>query len=101
MFQSGQPNLLDRGVLEHGQKSLVQADVVAEWGMVDEIPFDFNRRRMSVIVNEKNGNDAFLLLVCKVSGLSVIVLHFACLHFVSHVSLLFLLPDSYAIKAVM
>lgn len=89
IFQSGQPNLLDRGVLEQGEKSLVHTDVLAEWGMVDEIPFDFNRRRMSVIVNGKNGIDASLLLICKVSGIEsgVSVFHIAYFSFLPHSAL--------------
>ena len=71
MHQSGQPNLIDLGVLARAVKSLDEAAVEAEWAMVDELPFDFNRRRMSVIVKPTPADDTPLLLVCKVRGASL------------------------------
>jgi P-type Mg2+ transporter len=48
-FQSGLKNLLDAAILEHGE--LHQALRIGEsYRKVDELPFDFGRRRMSVIV---------------------------------------------------
>jgi len=60
-YQSGLKNLLDVAVLEHADvhKKLHEANSYLK---VDEIPFDFQRRRMSVIV-EKNKTSH--LLVCK------------------------------------
>ena len=57
--QTGLRNLLDVAVLEH-----VEADREAaeEYRLVDEIPFDFQRRRMSVVVAEDEGHH---LIVCK------------------------------------
>jgi Mg2+-importing ATPase len=61
-FQTGLKNLLDRAVLEH--EDLTQTKSLTErYLKCDEIPFDFNRRRMSVIVHEVfRGRD---LLLCK------------------------------------
>jgi Mg2+-importing ATPase len=61
-FQTGLKNLLDRAVLEH--EDLVQTKGLTErYAKCDEVPFDFNRRRMSVIVHEVfRGRD---LLLCK------------------------------------
>ena len=59
-YQTGLNNLLDEAVLKHdvaGRRKLAQA-----YSKVDEIPFDFQRRRMSVIVEEKGGRH---LLICK------------------------------------
>jgi Mg2+-importing ATPase len=59
--QTGLKNLLDVAVLEH-------ADIHAcvkegeNYQKVDEIPFDFQRRRMSVILEEKDHKH---LLICK------------------------------------
>lgn len=53
-FQTGLKNLLDTAVVEHaGEQSMLplQRDYVK----VDEMPFDFSRRRMSVVLADKNG----------------------------------------------
>ncbi len=60
-YQTGLKNLLDRAVLEHGEIEHALRPV-QDFAKVDEIPFDFVRRRMSVIVEYKQ--DAHLLL-CK------------------------------------
>jgi Mg2+-importing ATPase len=57
--QTGLKNLLDAAVLEHGE--LHDSLKVEDYRKVDEIPFDFQRRRMSVIL-EKNHRH---LLICK------------------------------------
>ncbi|MCC9074493.1 magnesium-translocating P-type ATPase [Flavobacterium sp. F-65] len=59
--QTGLKNILDKAVLEHVE--LHDYLKVEEYFMkVDEIPFDFERRRMSVILKMRNGNH---LLICK------------------------------------
>lgn len=59
--QTGLKNLLDVAVLEHAEiHSCVNAE--ESFIKIDEIPFDFQRRRMSVILEEKNGKH---LLICK------------------------------------
>jgi len=61
-FQTGLKNLLDRAVLEHEDLS-DSRDLTKRYLKYDEIPFDFHRRRMSVIVHEVfQGRD---LLLCK------------------------------------
>ena len=48
-FQTGLKNLLDAAILQHGE--LHEALHIGEnYRKVDEVPFDFGRRRMSVIV---------------------------------------------------
>jgi Mg2+-importing ATPase len=61
-FQTGLKNLLDVAVLEH--EDLVRSKNLTErYIKNDEVPFDFNRRRMSVVVHEVfRGRD---LLICK------------------------------------
>jgi P-type Mg2+ transporter len=61
-FQTGLKNLLDVAVLQH--QDLVQTkELTKRYIKYDEVPFDFNRRRMSVIVHEVfRGRD---LLICK------------------------------------
>jgi Mg2+-importing ATPase len=47
-FQTGLKNVLDRAILDHRE---VHAEInVPAWEKVDEIPFDFSRRLMSVVV---------------------------------------------------
>ena len=60
--QTGLKNLLDRAVMEH-MDSVSDAPWRAQWSKVDEIPFDFVRRRMSVIV--RSATEGHELLVCK------------------------------------
>ncbi|MDQ0477448.1 magnesium-translocating P-type ATPase [Chryseobacterium sp. MDT2-18] len=63
-YQTGLKNLMDLAVIDyHETHEEVQADLkLAEFKKVDEIPFDFNRRRMSVILEEKNRKH---FLICK------------------------------------
>nr|WP_315027034.1 magnesium-translocating P-type ATPase [uncultured Chryseobacterium sp.] len=52
--QTGLKNLLDQAVLDHAEvHNLLKADEL--YLKVDEIPFDFERRRMSVILNTSKG----------------------------------------------
>ena len=60
-YQTGLKNLLDVAVLEHAEVHH-ELDVVASFSKVDEMPFDFSRRRMSVVVAER---DQRHLLICK------------------------------------
>jgi Mg2+-importing ATPase len=59
-FQSGLKNLLDKAVLEDAvhRAGIHIADAYRE---IDEIPFDFTRRRMSVVVEGEGAQ----LLICK------------------------------------
>lgn len=59
--QTGLKNLLDLAVLEHVELH-DYLKVEEDYVKVDEIPFDFQRRRMSVILEQKNGKQ---LLICK------------------------------------
>jgi Mg2+-importing ATPase len=59
-FQTGLENVLDRAVLAHQE---VHHDVaIPEWRKVDELPFDFTRRLMSVVVETPEGGHR---LICK------------------------------------
>lgn len=53
-FQTGLRNLLDAAILRHAG-DCGMAELAARYHMVDEIPFDFNRRRMSVVLEDKGG----------------------------------------------
>ncbi|HYM01650.1 MAG TPA: magnesium-translocating P-type ATPase, partial [Stellaceae bacterium] len=60
-YQSGLKNLLDVAVLKHAE---LRQDLRVEhdFRKVDEVPFDFSRRRMSVVVEQRDGTH---LLICK------------------------------------
>ncbi|MFA5022492.1 MAG: magnesium-translocating P-type ATPase [Patescibacteria group bacterium] len=60
-YQTGLANLIDIAILKHKdlKKSL---NVEKNYKKVDEIPFDFVRRRMSVVVKDSNGQN---ILICK------------------------------------
>ena len=59
-FQTGLKNLMDHAVLKH---DCAKTKLFAErFQKIDEMPFDFQRRRMSVVVSDKKGNQ---MLICK------------------------------------
>ena len=59
-YQSGLKNLLDVAVLDHVE---VRKDLHLEtFAKIDEIPFDFSRRRMSVVVAKQQTQH---ILICK------------------------------------
>ena len=53
-FQTGLKNLIDLAVIER-QEKLGSKELVRRYSKVDEIPFDFERRRMSVVVKSHDG----------------------------------------------
>jgi Mg2+-importing ATPase len=55
-FQTGLRNLIDRAVIEH-----VDLNVEQSCSLIDELPFDFQRRRMSVVVDYEGDH----VLICK------------------------------------
>lgn len=55
-YQTGLRNLLDRAILSHSD-----LDVERNCRKVDEIPFDFKRRRMSVVIDYEDRH----VLICK------------------------------------
>lgn len=53
-FQTGLKNLMDKAILSH-IKELSLEYLKDSYKKVDEIPFDFTRRRMSVVVEDRRG----------------------------------------------
>jgi len=59
-YQTGLTNLMDTAILKH--KEVEKAiGIKKNYQQVDELPFDFQRRRMSVVVEKENQH----LLICK------------------------------------
>ena len=57
-FQTGLKNLLDRAILDC--TDFHQQNIVASCRKLDEIPFDFTRRMMSVLMEDPNGRAILL-----------------------------------------
>jgi Mg2+-importing ATPase len=57
-FQTGLRNVLDRAVLAHTETHAHAK--IPEYAKVDEIPFDFQRRVMSVVVRTPEGKDRII-----------------------------------------
>ena len=60
-YQTGMKNLMDEAILDHGQLE-EDLKVKTDYRKIDELPFDFQRRRMSVIVEDKQNQH---ILICK------------------------------------
>lgn len=60
-FHTGLKNIMDDVVLEHGESDEI-IQIRENYNKIDEIPFDFTRKRMSVILEDKNGLNS---LICK------------------------------------
>ncbi|MDR0921933.1 MAG: magnesium-translocating P-type ATPase [Lactobacillales bacterium] len=52
-YQTGLKNLLDVAIIEAAEEKLATETI--QYKKVDEIPFDFERRRMSVVVEDNHG----------------------------------------------
>ena len=72
-FSTGVKNLIDRAIIERAQEvgtdevAAADAPATAEelaerWHGIDELPFDFERRRLSVVVGDASGQTR---LICK------------------------------------
>lgn len=58
-FQTGLKNLIDLAVIEKAGEEGV-ASFNGDYRKVDEIPFDFSRRRMSVVLKDREGKTALI-----------------------------------------
>jgi len=59
-YQSGLKNMLDRAILEHVGEGR-ELNPLEDYKKIDEIPFDFGRKRLSVVLQ----NAAEHLMICK------------------------------------
>ena len=60
-YQTGLKSILDKAVLEHAEIHS-KFDIGHSYAKIDEVTFDFIRKRMSVIVEDKSGKK---MLICK------------------------------------
>jgi Mg2+-importing ATPase len=60
-FQSGLKNMLDKAILEHAQIEK-KLNIDEDYKKIDEIPFDFVRKRLTIVVRKEETEN---LLICK------------------------------------
>ncbi len=60
-YQTGLKNIMDMSVIDYGEKEKI-GPTAKGYKKIDEIPWDFRRRRMSVVVDE---NSKRRVLICK------------------------------------
>ena len=53
-FQTGLKNLIDLAIINRAEQNGLEG-ILQNYERVDEIPFDFSRRRMSVVLRDKSG----------------------------------------------
>lgn len=53
-FQTGLKNLIDIAIINHARKDGLE-EILENYQRIDEIPFDFSRRRMSVVLKDRSG----------------------------------------------
>ncbi|MCL2174150.1 magnesium-translocating P-type ATPase [Candidatus Saccharibacteria bacterium] len=69
-FQTGLKNMIDLSVIDRAKTDQVN-DIAADYELADEIPYDFDRRRMSVILRHEDnhiitkGSVEEVLSICK------------------------------------
>lgn len=61
-YHTGLKSIMDDTILEHGEDDKIDR-IESKYTKIDEIPFDFDRKRMSVIL--KNKSDDKNILICK------------------------------------
>ncbi|WP_334136759.1 magnesium-translocating P-type ATPase [Muricomes intestini] len=53
-FQTGLKNLIDLAIINRASENGLES-ILEKYSRIDEIPFDFSRRRMSVVLTDKSG----------------------------------------------
>lgn len=61
-YQTGLKNVMDDAILEYKDNGQEEFDVPKKYMKIDELPFDFQRKRMSVVVRRLEEED---ILICK------------------------------------
>lgn len=54
-FSTGLKNIVDRAIISYGEENNMKS-IVNKYKKIDEIPFDYERKRMSVVVEENDTN---------------------------------------------
>lgn len=64
-YQTGMNSLMDQAIIKSARQELDINEIQRDYHKIDEIPFDFNRRRMSVVVADSDQKHGQHLLVTK------------------------------------
>ena len=64
-YQTGMKDLIDDAVIDAAGDELDVSEIQRDYNKIDEIPFDYNRKRMSVVVANSDRNHGEHLLVTK------------------------------------
>lgn len=64
-YQTGMKDLIDKAVMDAAGDELDVSEIQRDYNKIDEIPFDFSRRRMSVVVANSDQKHGEHLLVTK------------------------------------
>ena len=54
-FSTGLKNIVDRAIISYGEEKNIN-EIEKKYKKIDEIPFDYERKRMSVVVEENDSN---------------------------------------------
>ncbi|MCL2337509.1 MAG: magnesium-translocating P-type ATPase [Firmicutes bacterium] len=54
-FSTGIKNLIDKAIIAFGTEHGIKDDI-SKYKKIDEIPFDYNRKRMSIVIQDAGGN---------------------------------------------
>lgn len=54
-YQTGMQDLMDKAIVQAAQEELDVSRIQKDYVKIDEVPFDFTRRRMSVVVQKSDG----------------------------------------------
>lgn len=74
-YQTGFSNLLDNAVLKRAEKEKIKS-IGGEYEKIDELPFDFMRKRLSVVVENKKSGDRALICKGAVEEVTKICTHY-------------------------
>ena len=64
-YQTGMKDLIDKAVIDAAGDELNVTEIQRDYAKIDEIPFDFTRRRMSVVVENNDKRHGHRVLVTK------------------------------------
>ena len=68
-MQASPVNPMDQGIRSFAEANALGAAEAAQWVKVAEVPFDFQRRRLSVVLRAADDTSKDPVLICKVLDL--------------------------------
>ncbi len=68
-MQASPVNPMDQGIRSFAEANALGIAEAAQWVKISEVPFDFQRRRLSVVLRAANDTNENPVLICKVLNL--------------------------------